>query len=344
MIDASIAKLVERENLSVAEMHSAIESIMQGNSSDAEIAAFLTALRMKGETVEEIVGAASVMRAHVTRIATGRDDVLDTCGTGGDQLSTFNISTATALVAAGCGVPVAKHGNRSFSSASGSAEALQELGVNIEVGVPIVERCIREVGVGFCYAPLLHPSMRHAVPVRKQLRFRTIFNILGPLTNPAQAQHQLLGVSRRDLVEKLADALNRLGTRRAFVVSGHDGLDEVTLTGPTYVAEVHDGNVRSHQWHPEDFGLPACRLENLRVASATESAARIRSVLAGESGPCRDIVLANAAAALLAAERVSDLAAGVEQAAHAIDTARAERVLQSLIDLTQSVVKPASRF
>jgi anthranilate phosphoribosyltransferase len=344
MIEASIARLVERQSLSVAEMHSAIEAIMQGDCSDAEIAAFLTALRMKGETVEEIVGAASVMREHVTRIETGRVDLLDTCGTGGDSLSTFNISTATALVAAACGVPVAKHGNRGFSSPSGSAEALQELGVNIEVGVPVVEQCIREVGVGFCYAPLLHPSMRHAVPVRMQLRYRTIFNILGPLTNPAQAQHQLLGVSRRDLVEKLAEAISRLGTRHAFVVCGHDGLDEVTLTGPTFVAEVHDGAVHSHQWHPSDFDLAACRLEDVQVISRTESAERIRGVLRGEAGPCRDIVLANAAAALLAAERVPDLRSGTVRAAHAIDTGRAGRVLQALAELTQAVAKPAPRF
>jgi anthranilate phosphoribosyltransferase len=317
---------------------------MQGDCPDAQIAAFLTALRMKGETVEEIVGAASVMREHVTRINTGRDDLLDTCGTGGDALSTFNISTATALVAAACGVPVAKHGNRSFSGVSGSAEALQELGVNIEVGVPVVEQCIREVGVGFCYAPLLHPSMRHAVPVRKQLRFRTIFNILGPLTNPAQAQHQLLGVSRRELVEKLGEALSRLGTRHAFVVCGHDGLDEVTLTGPTFVAEVRDGATHTHQWHPQDFGLPACRLEDLRVDSATESASRIRDVLGGTPGPSRDIVLANAAAGLLVAGHVSDLRTGVERAAHAIDAGRASRVLQSLVELTRSIARPASRF
>jgi anthranilate phosphoribosyltransferase len=241
-------------------------------------------------------------------------------------------------------VPVAKHGNRGFSSPSGSAEALQELGVNIEVGVQVVGQCIQEVGVGFCYAPLLHPSMRHAVPVRMQLRFRTIFNILGPLTNPAQAQHQLLGVSRRDLVDKLAEALSRLGTRHAFVVCGHDGLDEVTLTGPTFVAEVHDGTVHVHQWHPADFHLPACRLEDIRVTSRTESAERIRSVLAGEPGPCRDIVLANVAAALLAAERVSDLRSGVARAAHAIDSGRAQRVLQALIEMTQAVKRPTPRF
>lgn len=344
MIESSIARLVERESLSVAEMHTAIEAIMQGDCSDAEIAAFLTALRMKGETVEEIVGAAAVMRAHVTRIETKREDVLDTCGTGGDALSTFNISTATALVAAACGIPVAKHGNRGFSSVSGSAEALEQLGVNIEVGVPVVERCIGEVGVGFCYAPLLHPSMRHAVPVRHQLRFRTIFNILGPLTNPAHAQHQLLGVSRRDLVEKIADALSRLGTHHAFVVCGHDGLDEVTLTGPTFVAEVHDGTIRAHQWHPADFDLPACRLEDLQVHSAAESADRIRAVLARQPGPCRDIVLANGAAALLAAEQVTDLRAGVARAAHAIDSGRAQRALNALIEITQSVVKPTQRF
>ncbi len=344
MIEESIGKLIECKNLSVAEMRVGVEAIMQGNCSDAEIAAFLTALRIKGETIDEIVGAASVMREHVTRIRTDRDDVLDTCGTGGDALSTFNISTATALVAAGCGVPVAKHGNRGFSSPAGSAEALQELGVNIEVGVSVVERCIREVGVGFCYAPLLHPSMRHAVPVRKQLRFRTIFNILGPLTNPAQAQHQLLGVSRRDLVAVLGEALSRLGTRHAFVVCGHDGLDEVTLTGPTFVAEVRDGTTNSQQWHPEDFGLPACRLEELQVTSASESAERIREVLAGKPGPSREIVLANAAAALLAAEQVNDLRSGVLRAVHAIDTGRARRILDSLVELTQSVPKPAPRF
>jgi anthranilate phosphoribosyltransferase len=344
MIESTIGKLVERESLSVAEMHSAIEAIMQGDCTDAEIASFLTAMRMKGETVDEIVGAATVMRQHVTRIQTQRDDVLDTCGTGGDALSTFNISTATALVAAGCGVPVAKHGNRGFSSKSGSAEVLQQLGVNIEVGVPIVERCIREVGVGFCYAPLLHPSMRHAVPVRLQLRFRTIFNLLGPLTNPAQAQHQLVGVSRRDLVEKVADALSRLGTRHAFVVCGHDGLDEVTLTGPTFVAEVHDGTVRQHQWHPADFDLPACRLEDLQVSSANESGARVRGVLGGGTGPCRDVVIANAAAALLAAERVNNLRAGVQLAAEAIDSGKAHRVLQALTELTQSVAKATPRL
>jgi anthranilate phosphoribosyltransferase len=342
MIEAALAQLVEGRHLSVSEMRLAIEAIMQGNCQDAEIAAFLTAMRMKGETVDEIVGAASVMREHVTAIQVDRQDLLDTCGTGGDSLSTFNISTATALVAAACGVPVAKHGNRGFSSPSGSAEALQALGVNIEVGVPVVEQCIREIGVGFCYAPLLHPSMRHAVPVRRQLRFRTIFNILGPLTNPARAQHQLLGVSRRDLVEKLGEALSRLGTRRAFVVCGHDGLDEVTLTGPTFVAEVRDGVTHLDQWHPADFDLPACRLEDLRVHSATESAERIRDVLGGAAGPCRDVVLANSAAALVAADHVAELRSGVSRAAHALDTGRAARVLHSLVELTKSA-RPAGR-
>jgi anthranilate phosphoribosyltransferase len=342
MIEAALAQLVEGRHLSVSEMRLAIEAIMQGACQDAEIAAFLTAMRMKGETVDEIVGAASVMREHVTAIHVDHQDLLDTCGTGGDSLSTFNISTATALVAAACGVPVAKHGNRGFSSPSGSAEALQALGVNIEVGVPVVEQCIREIGVGFCYAPLLHPSMRHAVPVRRQLRFRTIFNILGPLTNPARAPHQLLGVSRRDLVEKLGEALSRLGTRRAFVVCGHDGLDEVTLTGPTFVAEVRDGVTHFHQWHPADFDLPACRLEDLRVHSATESAERIRDVLGGAAGPCRDVVLANSAAALVAADHVAELRSGVSRAAHALDTGRAARVLHSLVELTKSA-RPAGR-
>ena len=340
MIEAILAKLVERENLSVAEIRSALEAIMEGRCREGEIAAFLTALRMKGETVDEIVGAAVVMRQHVKPIRTDRDGVLDTCGTGGDLLSTFNISTATALVAAACGVPVAKHGNRSVSSPSGSAEVLRELGVNIEVSVPVVEQCLREIGVGFCYAPLLHPSMRHAAPVRQQIRFRTIINILGPLTNPARAQHQLLGVSRRELVDKLGEALSRLGTRRAFVVCGHDGLDEVTLTGPTFVAEVRDGTAHPLQWHPEDFGLAACRLEDLQVAATRESAERIREVLSGQPGPARDIVLANAAAALLAAEQTGDLRTGVSRAAQAIDSGRARHTLNSLIELTQSTSEP----
>jgi anthranilate phosphoribosyltransferase len=325
-------------------MRSAIEAIMEGKCRDGEIAAFLTALRMKGETVDEIVGAALVMREHVVSIDAARDGLLDTCGTGGDALCTFNISTAAALVAAACGVPVAKHGNRSLSSPSGSAEVLRELGVNIEVGVPVVERCIRELGVGFCYAPLLHPSMRHAQPVRLQIRFRTVFNILGPLTNPARASYQLLGVSRRELVEMLGEALSRLGTRHAFVVCGHDGLDEVSLTGPTFVCQVREGTTHALQWHPQDFGLPACRLEDLAISSATESAERIRQVLAGTTGPCRDIVLANAAAALLAAGQVTELRSGVLRAAQAIDSSRARRLLESLVEFTQSVSTPAPRF
>jgi anthranilate phosphoribosyltransferase len=344
MIETTIAKLVERDSLSVAEMRATFEAIMEGKCREAELAAFLTALRMKGETVDEIVGAATVMRERVTPIRADREGLLDTCGTGGDALSTFNISTATALVAAACGVPVAKHGNRSFSGTSGSAEVLRELGVNIEVGVPVVERSIQELGIGFCYAPLLHPSMRHAQPVRQAIRFRTIFNILGPLTNPARADHQLLGVSRRDLVDKLGEALSRLGTRHAFVVCGHDGLDEVTLTGPTFVAEVRDGTSHTLQWHPEDFGLPGCRLEDLRANSITESAERIRAILAGEAGAGRDIVLANAAAALLAAGHVADLPAGVARAATAVDSGRARRLLGSLVELTRAVSQPSARF
>jgi len=334
MIEQILAKLAQRDDLSVEEMSGGMEAVMSGKCSEAEIAAFLTALRVKGESVAELVGGARVMRRHVKRIEAGTTELLDTCGTGGDQRNTFNISTATAIVAAACGVKVAKHGNRGVSSRSGSAEALQTLGVDIEAPVPVVERCLREVGVGFCYAPLLHPAMRHAMPVRRQLRFRTIFNLLGPLTNPAGAAYQLLGVSRPALAQKMGEALAQLGTKHAFVVCGHDGLDEVTLTGPTYGVEVRGERVKAIRWVPDDFGLPSCELEQLQVGSAEESADVIRAVLDGRPGAARDVVLANTAAALLAAERVDSLRAGVELAADALDAGHASRTLQRLIEVS----------
>jgi anthranilate phosphoribosyltransferase len=334
MIEQVLAKLADRDDLTVEEMSGGMEAVMSGQCSEAEIAAFLTALRVKGESVAELVGGARVMRRHVTRINAGTSELLDTCGTGGDGLRTFNISTATAIVAAACGVKVAKHGNRGVSSPSGSAEALQSLGVNIEAPVPVVEECLRRVGVGFCYAPLLHPAMRHAMPVRRQLRFRTIFNLLGPLTNPAGAVYQLLGVSRPALAEKLGAALAQLGSRHAYVVCGHDGLDEVTLTGPTYGVEVRGEQVKPIRWVPGDFGLPGCEIAELQVSSAAESADRIRAILDGQPGPARNVVLANSAAALMAAERVDTLRAGVELAAAAIDDGRAKRTLEELARLS----------
>jgi anthranilate phosphoribosyltransferase len=342
-------KLVVGQSLSKDEMRSAVGEIMDGQCGEAEIASLLTALRVKGETVDEITGAAAAMRERVTRIPTMRTGLLDTCGTGGDQLHTFNISTATALVVAAAGVPVAKHGNRGVSSSSGSADVLEQLGVRIDLTPDAVAKCIDEIGIGFCFAPLLHGAMKHVAPVRKKLKFRTIFNLLGPLTNPTGAEFQLLGASRPDIAEKLAGALQRLGTKHAFVVSGADGLDEVSLWGRTVVFEVRsalrpphpqplspggergaDVTITRHEWSAASFGLPECVVAALRVASPAESAAVIRGIVAGQPGPARNIVLANAAAALFAAGRCSDLPAGVRLAETAIQTGQAADVLNRL--------------
>lgn len=338
MIEAAIRKVVERHDLSTAETEAAFSAILNGQASDAEIAALLTAMRMKGETIDELIGAARVMRSCVTPVRPNVAGLLDTCGTGGDGQSTFNISTATALVVAACGVPVAKHGNRGVSSRTGSADVLAALGVQIEVPVETVEQCIREAGVGFCFAPLLHPAMRHAAPVRRRIAIATIFNLLGPLTNPAGAEYQLLGARDADVAAKLSEVLARLGTRHAYVVSGADGLDEVTLADATLAVEVRDGQTRRHRWEPADFGLePGCRTDWV-VADATASAERIRAVLGGELGPARAIVLANAAAALCAADRADSLVNGVAMAAQAIDAGRAVDVLSRLIALTNARV------
>jgi anthranilate phosphoribosyltransferase len=279
MIQEAIVKLLDHQDLSADEARKAIEAIMEGQAAEAQIAALLIALRMKGETAEEIAGAASAMRDKVTRVHVDRSPVLDVVGTGGDELGTFNISTAAAIVSAAAGAVVAKHGNRSVSSTSGSADVLQELGVNIQADVPTVEACIRQVGVGFCFAPLLHTAMKHAMPVRKALGVPTVFNVLGPLTNPAGADRQLLGVGNPKLTERMAQALLQLGTEHAFVVHSEDGLDEVTLTAPTHVWEIRDGRIDRAQWTAADFGLPACRLDDLKVGSPAESAAVISAVL-----------------------------------------------------------------
>jgi len=260
--------------------------------------------------------------------------VLDTCGTGGDESGTFNISTAAALVAAATGAVVAKHGNKSVSSSSGSSELLEGLGVRIDAGPALVARCLDELGFGFCYAPVFHGAMRHAAPVRKELRFRTIFNLAGPLANPARPRFQLLGVGRCELALTMAEALRQLGIRRAAVVTGSDGMDEVTLTGPTSVVEVQADEVRRTEWQPEDFGLPACRLEDLRVSTPEESVAVVRAILAGGAGPPRDVVLANAAAALWVAEKAGSLVEGVRRAAASIDQGKAAALLERLIALT----------
>jgi anthranilate phosphoribosyltransferase len=353
-IRSALERLLNGESLDQEEMRQAIGAVMDGRCSEIEIAALLTALAVSGETEIEVAGAAEAMRERAARIETSRTGLLDTCGTGGDRLHTFNISTATALVAAACGVPVAKHGNRSVSSSSGSADVLEELGVNIELTPQQAGRCLDELGICFCYARLFHGAMKHVAPVRGELGFRTIFNLLGPLTNPAGAEYQLLGANRNASAEKIARAAGRLGIQRAFVVCGNDQLDEVALWGETRVWDVSgdEGNgpttansqqptANSHQpdvltWTPEDFGLPPCQPEDLRVTSAAESAAVIRGVLEGKPGPARDMVLANVAAALLCRGEVESLPSGVARGAEAIDRGNASRLLDELARWSRS--------
>ncbi len=348
MIKKAIAKVVERENLTEAEMIGVMDQIMSGEATPAQVAAFITALRMKGETVEEITGAARVMRDRATRIRAGknildmdRDDInldlesiLDTCGTGGSGTNVFNVSTTVAFVVSACGVKVAKHGNRSFSSCCGSADVLEALGVNLDITPETVEKCITEIGIGFLFAPALHGAMKYAVEPRREIGIRTIFNILGPLTNPAGADCQVLGVYREDLTEKLAHVLKNLGCRRGFVVHGMDGMDEITLTAPTRVAEVTPHGVSVTTIKPEEFGFSCCGMEELHGGDALENAAIVRAILAGEKGPKREIVLLNAGFALVAAGKATDPEDGVSLAAEAIDSGLAMKQLERLIELT----------
>jgi anthranilate phosphoribosyltransferase len=327
----ALAALLERRDLSREHMGRLMRDLIAGQCGEAETAALLIALRMKGETATELAAAAAVLRAHMVRLETGRSDVLDTCGTGGDGSATFNISTATALVVAGVGVPVVKHGNRAVSSQSGSADVLTELGVAIEGNLEYVRRCLDCAGLAFCFAPHFHPALRHVAEIRRRLQVRTLFNCLGPLANPGSAAYQLLGVGRPEWLDPLAGALAELGVRGAVLVCGRDGLDEVSLSGPTVVREVRLGQVVAHEWTPNDFELESCPLSALRAAGPRESAAMVRSVLDGQDGPAARVVLANAAAALLAAERVSSLREGVEQAREAIHSGRAAGVLERLV-------------
>lgn len=348
MIKRAIAKVVDHENLSEGEMIEAMNQIMSGEATPAQIGAFITALRMKGETVEEITGAARVMRERATPIRVGRgvldidrDDInidqetiLDVVGTGGDGTNTFNVSTTVTFMVSACGVKVAKHGNRSVSSMCGSADVLEKLGVNLDVTPEIVEKCIREIGVGFLFAPALHGAMKHAIGPRREIGIRTIFNILGPLTNPAGADCQVMGVYQPDLVEKLAGVLHRLGCKHGFVVNGSDGMDEMTITGETLVAEVTSQGIKLEQVTPEQFGLARCSMSALRGGDATANAEIVRSILSGETGPRRDIVLLNAAYALVAAGKVSTPADGITLAAESIDSGRAMQQLVKLVELT----------
>lgn len=329
-------RLLERRDLDAETMRLVFSDLIAGRCGDVETAALLTALRAKGETAEEIAASARVLREHMVCLGTERPDVLDTSGTGGDGTGSFNISTATALVAAGTGVPVVKHGNRAVSSRSGSADVLTELGVRLHEGTDWPRRCLAETGLAFCFAPYFHPVMGRFAAVRRRLRIRTLFNCLGPLANPAGAAYQLLGVGRPELLDLLAQALAQLGSRHAFLVHGQDGLDEVSLSAPTLVREVQQGRVTAQEWTPASFGLEPCSREELAAEDARASARTIRAILDGADGAPRRIVLANTAAALLAAGRVASLPAGVHCAAEAISSGKARRVLDRLVACSEA--------
>jgi anthranilate phosphoribosyltransferase len=332
MIDVWIQRVEAGQGLAQDEMSAAIDQMMRGAWLDEQIAALLSALASKGESVDELVGAALAMRGHMTAIGTSRESVVDTCGTGGDSSRTFNISTAAALVTAAAGVPVAKHGNRRVTSRTGSADVLAELGVNIQANLACVEACLDELGICFCFAPLAHGSMQRVAEVRRKLGVRTIFNLLGPLTNPAGAKFQVLGTARPNWQPLLAESLRRLGTRRALVVHGDDGLDEVTLAGATSVYEATPEGVQSFVWQPADFGLERQDLNSLEVDGPEASAAVIRKVLTGAPGAARDIVIANAAAALWTAGRAGSPRECAAMAGAAIDSGAAAELLRRLAE------------
>jgi len=348
MIKEAIAKVVSKRDLSEPEMEEVMEEIMTGKATAAQIGAFITALRMKGETADEITGAAKVMRAKAKKININnhlvnidRDEiniedetVLDIVGTGGDGTRTFNVSTTTAFVAAGAGLRVAKHGNRAVSSLCGSADVLENLGVNLDVTNTDVERCIREIGIGFLYAPLYHGAMKYAASPRKEVGLRSIFNLLGPLTNPAGANVQVLGVYDPSLTEMMAEVLGRLGAREAFVVSGEGTYDEISICGPTWVSHLRKGQVENFQMTPEEYGFQRAVMGDIRGGNARENARIVRNVLDGEQGPKRDMVLLNAAAAFVASGLDQNFQEGIERAKDAIDSKQAYKKLESLIQFT----------
>ena len=336
MIQQAIGKLVQNQHLSAEEAERVMDQIMTGEATPAQIGGYLVALRMAGETPEEIAGSVRSMRAKATRVPTRHPLVVDTCGTGGDGARTFNISTTAAFAVAGAGLPVAKHGNRSVSSQCGSADVLKALGVNIEAPPERVGKCLDEAGFGFLFAPALHGAMRHAIGPRRELAMRSIFNIMGPLTNPAGAQCQIVGVYAAALTELVAEVLGKLGARRALAVHGHDGMDEMTLTGPTRVSEWDGRTVRTYDVRPEDAGLKSAPAKELAGGDPAANAEITRKVLAGEKGPRRDVVLLNAAAALLAGSKAGDLKEGVELAARSLDSGAARRVLDKLVELSNA--------
>ncbi len=336
-IAIAIARVVEQRDLTASEMESVMRSIMTGQATPAQIGGFLVGLRMKGETVDEIAAAAKVMRELATRVDVGGPHLVDTCGTGGDGASTFNISTASAIVTAAAGGRVAKHGNRSVSSSSGSADVLEAAGVKLDLTPAQVAACIDQIGVGFLFAPQHHSAMKHAIGPRKEMRVRTLFNLLGPLTNPAGAPNQVLGVFSPDWVEPLAQVLKQLGSEHVLVVHAEDGLDEISIAAPTRVAELKDGEISLYTIAPEDFGLQRADLSAIAVDNAQQSLAMIKSVFDDQPGPARDIVRLNAGAAIYAAGLTPSLAEGVAVATDVISSGKAGQTHQLLIDTSNAV-------
>ena len=337
MIKEMIGKIVEGGGLSFEESKVVMREIMEGIATEVQIGSFVTALRMKGETVDEIAGCVSVMREKATHINVGKSLVVDTCGTGGDAKCTFNISTCAAFVVAGAGLKVAKHGNKASSSKCGSADVLKLLGVNIDANTKVVEECIQKANIGFLMAPLLHSSMKHAVGPRREIGIKTIFNILGPLTNPARATRQVIGVYDAKLTDIVAKVLKKLNTEHAFVVYGYDGMDEITTTDKTKVCELKDGKIKSYFITHDSFGIPKAEMNDFIVNSPEESAIAINAVLDGAVGPKRDIVLLNASAAIVAGGGAENLKDGIRLAAESIDTGKAKVSLEKLIELTQNI-------
>lgn len=329
-IQDALKKVVDRQDLTEQDAWAAMGEVMDGRATPAQIAALITALRMKGETVQEIAGFARAMRERAQRITPRADALIDVVGTGGDQLSTFNISTTSAFVVAAAGGYVAKHGNRAVSRLSGAADVLEALGVQIQVSPEVVRRAIEDIGIGFMFAPIYHAAMKHAVGPRKEIGIRTVFNILGPLTNPANANYLVVGTYAPGLTEVMAQVLGEMGARRAFVVHGLDGIDEVSTVGPTRISELRNGGVRTYTIAPDDLGLPKTAPEAIAGGRPEQNAAITTAVLQGERGPRRDIVLANAGAALLAAELADDWKGGIGLAAHAIDSGAAFEKLEAL--------------
>ncbi len=334
MIREAISAVVAGRSLSMSDASTVMEEIMEGEATPAQLGAFLTALSLKGETPEEIAGMARVMREKALHVSVS-GPLVDTCGTGGDGKNSFNISTAAAFIAAAAGLKVAKHGNRAASGSCGSADVLEALGVKIDLPPEGVEQCINQVGLGFLFAPVFHPSMRHAAPVRREIGIRTVFNVLGPLTNPAGAQCQLIGVAHADLAEQMAQVLNLLGTQHAIVAHGQDGLDELTLDGETKGWEVVGGQVKRWSVSPAEVGLPEASIDAIKGGAKEENAATMRGIFSGDKGPLRDVVLLNSSAVFFVADRVSNLTEGVELAARVIDNGSALAKVEALVELSQ---------